>query len=256
MIAGPALSSARGWLTGTASALAALLLPRVCAVCGEAAGGQGTNAVCEVCWSRVPPLPFPQCDRCGHPGRSGAACRWCGILPPYVRAVRSWCWAVDGPPLDVVHALKYDGWRSVAAGMASRMARLDWPWDVRAERAALVPVPLAPARRRERGFNQAELIATGLARHWRLPVWPNGVVRVRATTSQTRLTPGDRRDNVRDAFRAADVPALQGAHVVLVDDVITTAATLNACAAALCDAGARIVSYVTFARAPAPGDRR
>lgn len=238
-------------------AVAALLLPRVCVVCGELAGEQSSGAVCDPCWSRVRPLPAPACDRCGHPLHPGADCAWCGTLPPFVRAARSFCWAVDGPSLAIVHALKYAGWRSVAAGMGDRMARLDWPWDVVAERTALVPVPLAPVRRRERGFNQSELIADRLSRRWRLPVWPGALSRTRATETQTQLTPGERRVNVRGAFRAPHhAPDLRGSHLVLVDDVVTTAATLNACAAALCDAGARIVSYVTFARAPAPGDRR
>lgn len=137
------------------------------------------------------------------------------------------------------------------------MARLPWPVDVVRERTALVPVPLASARRRERGFNQAELIASALAAHWQVPVRADGLERVRSTTSQTQLTPEQRRANVRGAFRASPrARELRGAHLVVVDDVLTTAATLNACAAALHDAGARIISYVTFARAPAPGDRR
>lgn len=140
--------------------------------------------------------------------------------------------------------------------MAERMARLVWPRDVVDERAAVVPVPLAPARARERGYNQSELLARRLARCWGVPVWTDCVVRARATTTQTRLTPDERRRNVCGAFRA--VPGavnFRGAHLVLVDDVVTTAATLNECASALHDAGARIVSYVTFGRAPALGDR-
>lgn len=238
-------------------ALAALVLPRVCAVCGEFAGEAASGAVCDTCWNRIAWLPSPSCARCGHPLRPDSECTWCEALPACVRAVRSCCWAEEGPSLAIVHALKYAGWRSVAQGMGRRMARLDWPWDVTAERTALVPVPLAPVRRRERGFNQAELIARALAGHWTIPVWPHCLERVRATESQTRLTPGDRQTNVRGAFRAAPrAPDLRGAHLVIVDDVVTTAATLNACADALCDAGARIVSYVTFARAPALGDRR
>lgn len=238
-------------------AMAALVLPRVCVVCGTLAGDRSRGAVCDVCWARLPWLPVPACERCGHPQRPGTACGWCAALPAFVRAARSCCWAVDGPALEIVHALKYAGWRSVADGMGDRIARLAWPWDVVAERTALVPVPLAPVRRRERGFNQAELIARAIARHWSIPVWATCLERTRATESQTRLTPGERRGNVRGAFRAA-APQwdLRGSHLVLVDDVVTTSATLNACAAALCEAGARIVSYVTFARAPAPGDRR
>ena len=83
------------------------------------------------------------------------------------------------------------------------------------------------------------------------------LARSRSTETQTRLTPGDRLRNVSGAFsaRASARSLLRGAHLVVVDDVVTTAATLNACAAALCDGGARVVSFVTFGRAPALGDR-
>lgn len=141
--------------------------------------------------------------------------------------------------------------------MADRMARLQWPDDVVRERTALVAVPLAGARERERGFNQSARLAHALARHWRTPVWEDVLVRSRATETQTRLTPEARRRNVSGAFRAvAGTRArLRGAHVMLVDDVVTTAATLVECASALLDGGARIVSFVTFGRAPASGDR-
>lgn len=156
-----------------------------------------------------------------------------------------------------MHALKYDGWTAAADGMAERMARLSWPADVVRERTALVPVPLAAVRLRERGFNQSALVAEALARRWALPVWTHVLVRARATTSQTRLTPVERVSNVAGAFRAATGSAdvLRGAHLLLVDDVVTTAATLNACAAALFAGGARIISYITFARAPGAADR-
>jgi len=157
----------------------------------------------------------------------------------------------------IVHALKYHEWTAAAAGMSARMARLSWPADVVAERAALVPVPLASVRERERGFNQAERLAMALAGYWRLPVWPGAIVRSRRTRTQTRLTPEERSANVRHAFSVPDGARnrLRGRHLLLVDDVITTGATLNACAAALFDAGARTLSYVTFGRARASGDR-
>jgi len=141
--------------------------------------------------------------------------------------------------------------------MAERMSRLSWPRDVVEERAALVPIPLASARKRERGYNQSALIAAGLSKRWRVPVWDSLVVRSRETTTQTRLTPEQRLANVAGSFQIGDsnFGAVQGAHVVIVDDVVTTAATLNACAKVLYDAGARIISYVTFGRARASGDR-
>lgn len=160
-----------------------------------------------------------------------------------------------GPP--IVHAFKYRGWHAIATEMADRMARLSWPLDVLEERAALVPVPLAPSRERERGFNQSEKLAQALAPHWHVPVWANVLERARVTTTQTRLTPEERLANVSGAFRVPEAArqAVRNAHVVLVDDVVTTAATLNACAATLAAGGVRIVSYVTFGRAPATGDR-
>jgi ComF family protein len=158
----------------------------------------------------------------------------------------------------LVHELKYSGWVGLAPSMARRMARLSWPDDVLRERSALVAVPLSAARLRERGFNQSQHLALELSRVWRVPVWDDVLVRSRATVTQTRLTPEQRRHNVSGAFRAvAGARArLRGAHLVLVDDVVTTAATLVECASALLDGGARIVSAVTFGRAPASGDRR
>ena len=179
------------------------------------------------------------------------------MLPPFVRAVRSVCWATAGSGQAIIHALKYDGWWRVSEGMAARMARLEWPTDVVEERTMLVPVPLAASRQRQRGYNQSECVARALAAWWNLPVHSDVLERTRETPTQTRLAPEERIRNVHGAFRATGAArnVLSGAHVVLVDDVVTTAATLNACAAALFESRARIISYVTFGRAPALGDR-
>ena len=249
--------------TDAARALLDLALPRHCVACGAAVERGSDDVVCGACWARLPRLPFPRCARCGHPLQvrdlpppadpGPRRCRWCDLLPPYVRAVRSACWAPEGVGGAIVHALKYEGWTKCADGMAREMARLAWPLDVTEERRAVVPVPLAASRLRERGFNQSALLAEALAAAWGVPAWPDVLRRTRATTSQTRLTPGERLTNVAGAFRAVASTGgrLRGAHVVLVDDVVTTAATLNACAAALVAGGARIVSYLTFARARA-----
>ena len=272
-------------LRSAAATAAALLLPRECVVCNRAMDRDEDTMVCGRCWARLTLLPLPRCDRCGHPLRDlkrhaspspehGSSfrstptatflelddaehCRWCELLPPFVRSARSVAWAAGPIGLGIVHAVKYGGWHRVGDEMASRMARLDFPADVIDERRALVPVPLSSKRLRERGYNQSELLARSLSRRWRLPVWNEVLTRVRHTETQTRLTPGDRLRNVSGAFCAPDSAKkmLRGAHVIVVDDVVTTAATLNACAAALCAGGARIVSFVTFGRAPALGDR-
>jgi ComF family protein len=177
-----------------------------------------------------------------------------------VRAVRSFCWVPGGVAERMLYAFKYDGWYRLADEMALRMARLSWPDDVREESVALVPVPLAAARLRRRGFNQSAMLAHALARALaplrRLDVWEDVIERARSTETQTQLTPDQRLHNVAQAFRAMTrAPSkLCGAHVILVDDVVTTAATLNECAATLWGAGTRIISYVTFGRARAAGD--
>lgn len=233
-----------------------LVLPRVCPICDALRDPSETTVICGACWARLPLLPSPRCERCGHPTYD-RGCRWCPLLPPFVRAGRSVCWAAGDVGLGFVHTLKYLGWHAAAPELALRMGRLSWPLDVIEERCGVVPVPLSAKRRRERGYNQSELLARALATRWRLPLHADALERTRHTETQTRLTPGERLRNVLGAFRASPSArsVLRGSHVVLVDDIVTTAATVNACAAALCDGGARVVSFVTFGRAPAIGDQ-
>lgn len=243
-----AAAAAAGWLD--------LLLPRACVVCDRLLDAGDRRLACGRCWTKVRQLSHPRCARCGHPGVRDT-CQWCELLPPYIRAARSYCWIPGGTGGAIVHALKYGGWRATAVEMGAAMARLDWPDDVIRERSAVIPVPLAADRERERGYNQSAELARALAARWRVPLWDDVMERARATESQTRLTPEERRRNVSGAFRvrAGAGARIRGAHPVLVDDVITTGATLAACAAALFEGGARIISIVTFGRAPAIGDR-
>jgi len=228
-------------------------------LCGRQLDALERELICGHCWLRATELPWPRCERCGHPTdgrRTGTPCRWCELLPPCVRAARSMYAMPGGTAERIVHALKYHEWPAVARAMGRRLATLRFPRDVEEERAALVPVPLAVSRQRERGYNQSAELARALGAAWSLPVREDLLVRARATETQTRLTPGERHRNVSGAFRVtADRASLRGLHLVLVDDVVTTAATLNACAAALHAGGARILSFVTFGRAPALGDR-
>jgi ComF family protein len=151
----------------------------------------------------------------------------------------------------IVHALKYGGWRELAREMGSAMAEMRFEAPVERELKAVVPVPLSAARLRERGFNQAELLARFVAEHRDLPFMDDVLVRVRHTRRQARLAPRERLTNVAGAFHALDDrrPALEDAHLLVVDDVLTTAATVQDCVRALCIGGARAVSVLTFARA-------
>ncbi len=157
---------------------------------------------------------------------------------------------VHGTPLrELIHALKYGGWWRLGASLGRRLAHLEYPEEVTEEVRLVVPVPLSPARLRQRGYNQAQLLAAALceARGWESA--PQLLRRVRSAGSQTALHPSERRANVAGAFEAVAGAPIRGEHIMLVDDVWTTGATALACGEALLRGGARSYSVVTFARA-------
>jgi ComF family protein len=174
-----------------------------------------------------------------------------------VRSARSYCWIGAGAGKDIVHALKYESWTRAAEKMGERMSRMRFPADVEEEHVTLIPIPLSASRKRERGFNQSELLAAAVAKRRRLEMMNDVLHRETAIRSQTQLTPGERLSNVAGAFSVSNDSRsrIRGRHLMLVDDVITTGATLRAAAEALFAAGARTISYMTFGRAPASGDR-
>jgi len=243
------------WLRRLAEGTLDLVLAPVCVACGSLIAPHATERlVCSVCWSRLTPLAPPCCARCGAPlsppyATTAPRCRECAELPASLRIVRSVC-AFGGPASAIVHALKYGGWTALAEPVAQRIAALSLPRDVRDEADLVVPVPLSATRLRERGYNQAALIAEALARRTGRRCLSESLVRTRSTRTQTSLHPSERRANVAGAFAVAAPhrAALQGAHVLLVDDVWTTGATAVACTEALIAAGARVVSALTFAR--------
>jgi len=246
--------------------LAAALLAPPCAVCTRIALRLADGAVCAACWRSAALLTPPLCARCGaaiSPGRAEALphvrlpgraealpheCP-CGDLPDSVDAARA-LGPYEGVLRSIVHALKYDRRRSVAP----RLARLaaEHCASILGGADALVPVPLHWRRRWTRGFNQAEEIA----RHLPLPVWCV-LRRVRHTPPQAGLAGGARARNVAAAFAPRRLlrRRVEGAALVLLDDVSTTGATLGACAAVLREMGAREVRALTIARTMRAIDR-
>jgi ComF family protein len=155
----------------------------------------------------------------------------------------------EGPLRSLLHALKYEGRRRAARQLGEALAGEPGVRRLLAADARLLPVPLHPARRRARGFNQAELLARALARHAAGCDVVTGVLaRHRDTPSQTGLGAAQRRRNVRGAFAVRRPSLVAGRRLVLVDDVFTTGATARECARALHAADAREVCLITAAR--------
>jgi ComF family protein len=226
------------------------LFPRSCPPCDGPLAPGAVSDLCPACTSAlVAPRPTP-CARCGGAvAAPTAVCTACLHRPPaFVSAVALGEYRADSGDPNVlartVQCPKYRRHRTLVAPLAELLAA-HYPF---AADALLVPVPLHPARLRSRGFNQAFLLARALARRRSLALAPRVLVRVRPTEEHAGLGAEARRRNVRDAFRTRPVPRLAGRSVVLVDDVLTTGATADACARALLAAGAGRVDVYTVGR--------
>ncbi len=195
--------------------------------------------------SHIPRVEPPFCVRCGDAAVADELCTRCQTFPLQIESIRSIVY-FEGALRQAMHWLKYRG-RTVLADPLGDLMAAYWtqqavPIDV------VVPVPLHAARLHERGYNQAALLAREMARRAGLAVDEQVLIRHRATDSQIKLDTNQRKENVHDAFRCSS-NGLAGKRVLLIDDVCTTGATLEACAIALYDGGARSVQALTLARA-------
>jgi len=232
-----------------AKALLNLLYPPHCVVCER-----GGAWLCADCTADVALLPAPWCPHCGRPTNAPQLCAACRAQPSYLMGIRSVGYYAT-PLREAVHALKYEGVRVLAEPLAELLMAF---WSRSAlPVSVIVPVPLHRSRSRYRGYNQAMLLARAFGRRAGMPVVAECLVRSRATRSQVGLNAEERRANVRDAF-VCNNEALRGERVLLMDDVFTTGATLEACAQALLEGGAVGVWALTLARAlnPVPEENR
>lgn len=250
MTSTPQFESRWGWL----EAALGFLYPPVCQLCGEQRAGVKEGYVCGRCWSRPGGVNFirpPFCERCGLPFEGEITgvfeCANCRGLDLAFRHARA---AVVASPvvLEVVHRYKYGHARWFEPFLAGLLVRGAAPQLRREDWDGIVPVPLFPVKQREREFNQAARLAAHLSVATGIPVAEAWVRRVRPTRTQTQLTRAERAENMRDAFAPWPGVGLDGARVLLVDDVLTTGATTSSCARALRAAGAGDVCVWTLAR--------
>jgi ComF family protein len=200
---------------------------------------------CDACQASLEYVCPPTCDRCGEPHTIGL-CTKCRAQPLQIESIHSVVIFQD-KVRHAIHRFKYERLAGLAEPLGDVLAE-GW----RAQQLAadwLIPVPLHPARQRERGYNQSELLARRLSQRVNVPYSATALTRTRLTAVQMTLDAAQRKANVAGAFATVDA-RLRGARVVVIDDVCTTGATLDACAAALLAMGAASVAGLTVARTP------
>ena len=246
-------------LRSAADSVAAVFFPAPCRICGAPLPGASRIPICADCLSQFQQVPAPACEKCGRPFASLYAgisknplCHLCRRGVYDFDLARSFA-AYDDAMVRAITLLKYNAIAPLGDWFAARLAELLARQSEAPRPNAVVPVPLHAARLRERGFNQAELIARPLARHLGLPLKPSLLVRTRPRPNRLKLSRKERWRTVRGAYAIRKGAEVDNLSLLLVDDVFTTGATLDACSRALRRAGAAVVVGVTVARVLPPG---
>ena len=240
----------RSLLSGLDTALS-FVYPEVCQYCGQQRAAPADGYVCPRCWKNLRFIRPPYCERCGLPYEGAIdgtfRCSNCTDMELHFVRARS-AVAAEGMALEILHRWKYGRQLWFEPFLAGLLIQETGPnlrdegWNL------IVPVPLHPLKEREREFNQSTNLARRLGAANSLPVCEDAVRRVEPTRVQASLSRDERRENVRRAFAPANTETVRDRSIVLVDDVLTTGATTNACAKVLTDAGAAEVCVWTVAR--------
>jgi len=229
-----------------------LVFPSFCRLCKEPLEEAGERVVCGSCLSKLSPETGPACPRCGrflHSSGEGHLCARCMETAPAYSLHRS-CGVYGGTLKDIILLFKYRRYAPLGRPLA-RYAEACLAGDLQLWAGVdfLVPVPLHPARLRDRGFNQARLLARELARLRGVGVLDGCLVKARNAPPQAGLHAADRERNVIKAYSVKRPDKVRERTLVLIDDVTTTGATLRECARVLVAAGAKEVRAITLAQA-------
>jgi competence protein ComFC len=231
-----------------------LIYPESCILCDAPVASQKDRGVCTRCWRKTCALQIrsPYCPSCGLPFQSFAddsshLCGRCALETPPFSGARSFGYYAAELSRLIQH-LKFKGRKNLAGLIAWPLAWTFWDTWTWRDFDFVVPVPLHPRRQRERGFNQASLLARNLSGHIGVPVCDSMLGRVRYTTPQVGLTDLERLRNLHRAFKCVEPDRASGRRLLLIDDVLTTGATATSAVEALLESGAARVSVLTAAR--------
>lgn len=228
------------WIGRLSASLIEVAFPPVCGNCRRLG-----NLICETCRAAMAPVPWPICARCGRGlPDEWLPCPFCAHRTMRLRQARATLLYAE-PTSTLIHQMKYEGYFALA-GPLGRMMAEGWPaWSTPID--LILPIPLHTRRERQRGYNQSMELARHLAAGVGVPVDGQALRRTRHTRPQVELNPEERHENVRGAFMA-DEQRVGGRHVLLIDDVFTTGATMTAAAEALLSVGAASVSAYCLSR--------
>ena len=261
----PAQSAGSRWFREIASAITSVVFPAGCRICEKILASSSRIPICEACLSSFTTITEINCEICGRPSETGLVnsaadpnlpprptrCHDCLDLDcPRFAFQRARSWALYHEALiSAILLLKFERIQPLGYFFAERLAEMICSNAAALEADIVVPVPLHRARQRSRGYNQADLLARPLARKLRLPYKPILLARILPRPEAHLLTHKERWASVRGAFATRPGTQVDNLRVLLVDDVMTTGATLDSCARALRKAGAQSVIAVTVARA-------
>ncbi len=223
------------------------LFPRSCVGCGMA-----DQAICDQCFAEIVRIEQQACFRCGKISELGRTCRTCRAHSHLFQVLAAAHYA-DGPLREALHTVKYHGRLDLTRPLVDLITgnqQIDcWLRAQDPQHTILVPVPLARRRLWKRGFNQSALLSQHLSNQYDLPMNTKLLQRRRNTATQVALHRAMRQQNVMDAFVSLRSETISRHTIILVDDIMTTGATLTACAEALHSAGARRICALALARA-------